>query len=211
MTMIDTFDSRVLRRADGYGQRFIHPGSYRYALVPAGLTPVTAGHRYLVDVVPSADAETSMRQHNIVVTVDGTRFKPDKDAVTIKEGDLVMWNCPHATTTPFAVIGDESFFDSSILSNECGFSHAFGSPGVYRWTDANGSGIGGVVRVINPECSTPDDFRQWRQSLTTGTLVMIADGHAEPDEIEIVTGQTVYFAVMTGPGITITDARALYS
>ena len=211
MTMIDTFDSRALRRTDGYGQRFMSPGSYRYGLVAAGPGPVITGHHYSVDVLPSAEADPSMHQHNIVVTTDGTRFTPDNDAVTIEEGDLVMWNCPHATTTPFTVVGDQPFFDSSLLTNECGFSHAFGSPGVYRWIDANGSGIGGVVRVTNPECSTPDDFRRWRESLTAGTLVMIADGQAEPAEVKIVTGQTVYFAVMTGPGITITDARALYS
>ena len=30
---------------------------------------------------------------------------------------------------------------------------------------------------------------------------------AEPAEVDIVVGQTVYFAIVTGPGVTITDAR----
>ncbi len=38
---------------------------------------------------------------------------------------------------------------------------------------------------------------------------MIADGKAQPDKVEIVTGQTVFFAVVTSPGISITDERFL--
>ena len=96
-------------------------------------------------------ASVRMRQHNVVVHVDGARFTPDEDSLTIEEGDLVLWNCPHATTIPFVIAGDDEFFDSSNLVNECGFSHAFGSPGEYRWRDAHGSGIGGVVRVSAPD------------------------------------------------------------
>ncbi|HEV8560204.1 MAG TPA: hypothetical protein VGR06_28045 [Actinophytocola sp.] len=36
---------------------------------------------------------------------------------------------------------------------------------------------------------------------------MIAQGDVEPAEVDIVTGQTVFFIVVSGPGITITDAR----
>jgi hypothetical protein len=36
---------------------------------------------------------------------------------------------------------------------------------------------------------------------------MVSYDKAEPAEVDIVVGQTVYFAIVTGPGITITDAR----
>jgi hypothetical protein len=41
---------------------------------------------------------------------------------------------------------------------------------------------------------------------TRGALVTIK-GRAEPQQVEIVTGQTVSFAVVDAPGITIMDQR----
>lgn len=34
--MTENLDSRALRNIDCYGQRFMKPGTYAYALVPAG-------------------------------------------------------------------------------------------------------------------------------------------------------------------------------
>jgi hypothetical protein len=44
------------------------------------------------------------------------------------------------------------------------------------------------------------------KALSQGALVTIK-GRAEPQQVEIVTGQTVFFAVVDAPGITITDQR----
>ena len=38
---------------------------------------------------------------------------------------------------------------------------------------------------------------------------MIDGEQAEPVRIEIVTGQTVFFAIVKGPGVTVTDRRLL--
>ena len=38
---------------------------------------------------------------------------------------------------------------------------------------------------------------------------MIQNGKAEPASVEIVTGQTVFFAIVKAPGISITDERIL--
>ena len=38
---------------------------------------------------------------------------------------------------------------------------------------------------------------------------MIAEGISQPKEVEIHTGQTVYFAIVKGSGISITDERVL--
>ena len=40
-------------------------------------------------------------------------------------------------------------------------------------------------------------------------MVMIADNKPQPAEVEVVTGQTVFFTVIKGPGISITDTRLL--
>jgi hypothetical protein len=61
--------------------------------------------------------------------------------------------------------------------------------------------------VRDPEVRAEDDLKRWREQIGVGTLVMIAQGDVEPAEVDIVTGQTVFFIVVSGPGITITDAR----
>ena len=150
-----------------------------------------------------------MRQHLIEVAYQDATMVPDQPELTVLAGDLVLWHSRDAARLPFAVVGEKDFFDSHRLVNECGFSHAFAVAGEYHWRDAFGSGLQGVVRVSDPKGSGERDLRAWQKRLTQGTLVMIKDGAAEPAEIDIVTGQTVYFAVVTGPGISVTDSRIL--
>ena len=45
--------------------------------------------------------------------------------------------------------------------------------------------------------------------LKKGTVVMVTEGKAQPREVQIMTGQTVFFAIPKGPGISITDERLL--
>jgi plastocyanin len=206
--MIDTLDSRALRLTDCYGQRFMKTGTYRYGVVPVEGHLVTDERPFTVQVL-ERKAHTTMTQTSVVVKSEGGKFRAEPADVTIEAGDLVLWNCPDAKAMPYMVVGDKEFFGSHRLVNESGFSHAFGSAGEYPWADAYGSGAAGVVRVKDPGCKTADEFESWRKTLAKGTLVMIADGRAEPREVHIVTGQTVFFAVVKGPGISITDQRLL--
>ena len=119
---------------------------------------------------------------------------------------MVVWNSPDAATRPFAVVGEKEFFGSSALTNECGYTHVFMTAGEHEYVDANGSGLRGVVRVADPQLGGPEDLRAWQSRLGEGTLVMISDGRPEPAEVDIVLGQTVFFAVVKGTGVTITDA-----
>jgi plastocyanin len=203
--VIDTFDSRVLRRTDCYGQRFMRPGVYQYDVVLTGGHAMTLERPYRIEVT-AGQPGTAMRQFNVSVHQEGRRFTVDEPVLSIEEGDLVIWNCSNATAG-FAIAGEEEFFGNDALVNECGFSHAFSAAGKYEWVDAHGSGLAGVVTVSDPSCKTATDLREWREALARGTLVMIADGKAEPAEVSVLTGQTVYFAVVKGPGITVTDRR----
>ena len=205
--MIDSFDSRALRNTDCYGQRFMRAGTYRYDLVHAAWAPATSEHPYQVRVTAAKDAERGMQQHTVLVRADGNRFRPDTETVRVDVGDLVVWHCPDAAGTPFAVVGDKAFFGNAALVNESGFSHAFSAAGEYPWVDAHGSQLGGVVRVKDPACGDMDDFRSWQRQLSKGALVMITGSSAEPAEVEILTGQTVYFAVVKAGGVSVTDAR----
>jgi plastocyanin len=219
--MSENLDSRALRNTDCYGQRFMKPGIYTYALVPAGGAGVSNDFPYVVEVVErSSEQERDMHQTTVTVrfvkerhgdccderTSDPGRFVPDQERVTVEAGDMVVWNSPDAATRPFAVDGQKEFFGSTALTNECGYTHVFMTPGDHEYVDANGSGLHGVVRVADPKPRDLDELRAWQSRLGEGTLVMISDGRPEPAEVEIMLGQTVFFAVVKGPGVSITDA-----
>jgi hypothetical protein len=62
-----------------------------------------------------------------------------------------------------------------------------------------------VVRVADPKPRNHHELATWQSRLGEGTLVMVSDGRSEPAEVEIMLGQTVFFAVVKGPGVTITE------
>jgi len=205
--MLDTLDSRTLGRTDCYGQRFMRPGTYAYNILTAGGHHVTDERPFTIEV-QERDGEARMEQHTVAARYTDGRFIPERPEISIQEGDLVLWNCPDSAL-PYVVAGDREFFASDRLSNECGYSHAFGSVGEYRWTDAYGSGLGGLVRVQDPHIEEHGALQRWHELVKKGTVVMIEGKRAEPREVEIVIGQTVFFAVTKTSGISITDERLL--
>ena len=205
--MLEVLDSRALRRTDCYGQRFMKAGTYRYHIVSPQADLITDERPFAIEVVGN-ELTAHMQQHTVIVRRDGGRFKPDQENVKIRAGDLVLWNCPDSAL-PYMIAGDKEFFSSYRLTNECGYSHAFGTSGEFHWIDAFGSKVSGVVRVKNPDGKERADIERWRQTLAKGAIVVVTGDKAEPREIDIVMGQTVFFAVSKGPGISITDARLL--
>jgi hypothetical protein len=203
--MIDSFDSRALRYVDCYGQRFMRPGEFRYNVLAVGSHLAVTERPFRIAV--SDRGGDQMTQHSVSLSIRGRDFVPDQPDLAIALGDMVMWNCPLPAARPFAVVGDQEFFGSTNLVNESGYSHIFSAAGDHHWVDANRGAVRGLVRVRDPEVRTEDDLKRWREQIGVGTLVMIADGRVEPGEVDIVTGQTVFFIVVSGPGITITDAR----
>jgi plastocyanin len=203
---LNMLDSRAIGRASCYAQRFMRPGTYSYAVVP-GHGHVLAAE-FPFRIVVTEDKGREMAQHNVLVSDGKNGLAVDSDELRIALGDLVLWTGGGRTTAPFTVVGEQDFFNSARLTNECGYSHAFGTPGEYRWVDAYGSGLGGTVTVREVEASDKA-FTAWKKQLQEGSLVMIQDGKADRTELEIMVGQTVFFAVVTGPGISITDARLL--
>jgi plastocyanin len=207
--MYNALDSRALGRADCYAQRFMRPGDYRYAIVPGHAQAISSDYPFVVHVKDKAAEGKSaeMAQHNLRVISDGKKFSVAPATVTIAVGDMVVWN--GGGDIPFAVAGEQDFFNSHRMVNECGFSHAFGMAGDYHWRDAFGSKLAGVVHVRDPDCTSDHQRKKWRETLAEGHLVMIADGKADRTEVEIMTGQTIFFAIVKTPGISITDSRLL--
>lgn len=206
--MLDSFDSRALRLTDCYGQRFMKAGTFHYHVLPAGAECVVDERPFVITAVETK-GKSGMTQHHVTVRAEGAAFKVDPPELQIEAGDLVLWHCPDAKAVPYAVVGDKDFFASTRLLNESGFTHAFSAAGEYRWRDAYGSDVGGVIRVRDPSCKNHNDVRKWRAALGSATLVMISDNKAQPPEVEILTGQTVFFAVTKSKGVSVTDERLL--
>jgi len=203
--MNDNFDSRALGKTDCYGQRFMKVGTYRYHVLPVGGDRYTDERPYMIKVVERR-ATTKMNSHNVAVTQVG-HFHAEPGEITIEAGDMVLWNCCTSGAQPYIVVGDKEFFNSARLVNESGYTHAFGTPGEFEWVDVHGGKASGIVRVKNPACKDAKDVQRWRNQLSKGTIVMISDGKVEPQQVEIMVGQTVFFAVVNGVGISITDRR----
>lgn len=208
MNAIDNLDSRALRLTDCYGQRFMREGRFSWNALPAGGAMMVAERPFTIEARPRT-SKGQMAQHDVVLRWNERRFVPDRAELTIEVGDLVIWHCPDASAPGYEIAGDQAFFGSASLVNECGYSHAFGMPGRYEWADANGTGLRGVVVVVPMHCKGRDDLARWHQQISEAALVMIQGGKADPAEVQIVVGQRVYFAIVTGPGITVTDRRLL--
>ena len=208
MNGIDTLDSRALRLTDCYGQRFMREGRRTWNALPAGGGTITDDRPFTIEVAPRK-GDGKMAQHDITLRWQDRRFVPDRTKLAVEVGDLVVWHCPDATAPGWEIAGDKTFFGSAALVNECGYSHAFGLPGRYEWADARGSQVHGIVDVVPVQCANGDELARWRKQISQAALVMIQDGKADPAEVKVVVGQTVYFAVVTGPGITVTDRRLI--
>ena len=120
----------------------------------------------------------------------------------------MLWNAPDPGTPPYAVHGEgEQEFSSAAMSGECGYSHAFGVAEEYEWRTADGGGLPGRVVVSDLDLSDPRECDRWMAAVEEGTVVAIDDDRADPDEVRILTGQAVFWAIVKGEGITITDER----
>src|SRR5437773_8167667 len=169
--MFDPLDSRALRRTDCYAQRFMKAGTYPYNVLPAFGDCIQRDRPFTIKVVETK-GKKAMTQHNVTVHFQKGRFTADPAETTIETGDLVLWNCPDAGATPYCIVGEKEFFASNRMTNECGYSHAFGIAGEYQWRDANGSDVHGVVRVSDSECKDHSEFAHWHENtLKKGTLV----------------------------------------
>ena len=208
---MDTLDSRALSYVDCFARRFAKAGSVTYGITSAsvrcGLHDEDA---FVIDVQErrQAGGKGENAQHDVTVKMKAGRFTVEPAKLSIQAGDVVMWHAASSAVPGFIVSGQagDLRFSSASLDAESLYTHAFGVPGTYEWGDTGQSKIGGRVVVKDLDTKSKEDCEKWMSSLSEGALVTIK-GRAEPQQVEIVTGQTVFFAVVDAPGITITDQR----
>ena len=201
-------DSRSLTYVNTFGRRFTRPGQVRYRVGSAAAIcrPSDEEFPFTIDVAKGQGG----KQHNIAVELRGDRFETDPPELTIAEGDVVLWHSP-SPAAGYVIQGDgeAGSFDSSSLTNDVLYTHAFGTPGEYEWVDAIGRSVSGLVTVTTLDTSDRKQCGEWVDALERGTLVVIDGNNSDPAEVSIVAGQTVLFAIVAADGITVTDARFL--
>ena len=211
---MNTLDSRFLNRTNCFSYRFAAAGTFRYEVSPLALPFGEDDDEGAPRIVVSETEGAAQRQHHITVDKVGGKLTADPARLEINLGDLVTWSTGGSTALGFAVRGTigKTAVDSATLRDDSVFTHAFGLPGEYAWADANGSRLRGVVRVVRPrlETRTAGERRaEWQRALATGAMVRVRGETAEPAEVEIVVGQTVFWAVQDAPGVSITDVALL--
>lgn len=207
---MDMLDSRCLRYTDCFAQKFAAPGRFRYHVTHAAGAWLPVEERaFTINVKERGKARGKGRQHNVGIRREGKGLLAVTAQLEIEAGDMVLWNTADPAVPGFVVSGEGAniAFNSAALNSEAVYTHAFGTPGEFRWVDANGSKLSGVVRVRPIERADKDGFQKWVATLKQGSLVTISGEKATPEEVEILVGQTVFWAVEKASGITITDVR----
>ena len=205
-----SLDSRYLTYVNTFGRRFGEPGQVRYRLISGAVVcqPAREDFPFTIEVADGKGGQ----QHDVTVRSKGDRLVADPDGLQITAGDVVLWHSL-ASTPGYVVVGEgegeSASFDSSSLTSETVYTHAFGIPGDYEWADAINRSVSGVVRVTSLESGDRKQCREWMEALERGTVVVIEGDRPDPAEVSILAGQTVFFAVAAAEGITITDSRLL--
>lgn len=205
-----TLDSRHMTYLNCFAQKFSKPGTYRYRIMSSNTSGLERDARFSIDVKPAA-SPAKIQQHDVAVRLEGREFVADPPSISIMAGDLVMWNTPDSSIAGYVIEseGSDVSFSSSRLTSEAVYTHAFGTPGTYRWRDANGGKLGGTVEVVSGETDSPESARKWLKDLGKPTLIRVRGERATPDKVRILTGQTVAWAIEEAAGISVTDASVV--
>ena len=205
-----TLDSRRMTYLNCFGQKFSKPGTYRYRITSSSTSGLDRDARFSIDVKPAA-SPAKIQQHDVAVRLEGRELVADPPFVSINAGDLVVWNTPDSSIAGYLIEGEGSglSFSSARLTREAVYTHAFGVPGTYRWRDANGGKLGGTVEVVSGETDSPESARKWLEDLASPTLIRVRGDRATPEKVQILTGQTVAWAIEEAAGISVTDASVV--
>jgi plastocyanin len=208
---MDTLDSRSLRYIDCFAQKFTTPGHvyYRISTLAGACLPFGEEGEFTIDVRTRSEKGGESQQHDVQVRREGNRFVADPPNLEIHAGDMVLWNTPDPSIAGYVVVGEGAGgkFDSSALNSEAVFTHAFGSPGEYKWVDAHRGKISGVIHVRSLDPKDKEQCQKWLATLEEGSLIVIEGDSVRPKKMEILTGQTVFWAIQKASGISITDSR----
>jgi plastocyanin len=210
---MNTLDSRFCRDGDTFAQKFSQAGQYVYDFNLPGLNRLSKEDgRFRIEVSRGDGSKKEGRQHFVTVKQRDKMLLADPAKLQIEAGDVVLWSTSDPNTAGFSISGhsEKDSFSSAALTREALYTHAFGTPGEIEWGDAKQRRTYGKITGRMPQTNTEKDRDAFREVLKSGTLITIRDDKAEPSQVEISVGQTVFFAVEKASGISITDRRLMF-
>lgn len=211
---MDTLDSRSLHYIDCFFQKFSKPGKayYRLTTIADICFPDEMEDAYRIDIKKRQGGDQESQQHHVLVRREGAQFMAEPQTLEIKPGDVVVWTTTDPKGFGFAIQGEgpDGKFDSTAITHNAVYTHAFGTPGDYEWMDANGGRVSGKVYVRSLDVNDVEQCKKWTAALSDGTVIVIRDDSADPAEVEILAGQTVFWAIERAAGISITDSRLVH-
>ncbi|HEY4266941.1 MAG TPA: hypothetical protein VGM94_02005 [Galbitalea sp.] len=195
---------------NGFAQRFSKPGSYRYRIASSGTSALERDGSFSIEV-KDGNARDKGTQHDVRVRLEGRELVADPPDLSIDVGDLVLWTSADSSIAGYAIEGEgRGFtFSSARLASETVYTHAFGLPGTYRWLDAHGGKVGGIVEVVSPEGTREREQDAWLAALGRPAVITVKGELADPKRIEILTGQTVAWVIEQAKGMTVTEASLI--
>jgi plastocyanin len=205
--MANNLDSRSITLGDTFAQQFKKEGTVEYHVAPDAAWP--ADEKGYEIHVGSKKGKGDPETHYVTVRLVDRQLTAEPPTLEITAGDVVMW-CPADSATPGFQIcggGPQGTVSSAEMTGGCLYSHAFGVAGTYAWRDPYGSGISGEVVVRDPKIESEVDRAACRKSLGEGKVVLIRGEKAEPAKVEVMTGQTVFWAVEKAKGVAVADSR----
>lgn len=212
--MNQDLDSRILNYGECFAMKFTRQGKAIYH-IQASSSYVLPGadNSFSINVCESSSKKGDEKQHTITIKREGARLYAEPEHLEIDENDVVLWHADNPKVHNFVISGESGQiqFDSARMEQYSVYTHAFGLEGEYHWQDAYGSKVGGVIKVKSPQCLDKKSQAKWLRSMDKGNLITISGNKVEPTELQIVTGQTVMWAIEKSEGISITDSRLLTS
>jgi plastocyanin len=208
---MNSLDSRYLRLGDTFAHRLTKSGRYHYGVgAPGGIAP--SSHHAKFEIVVAAEKGATSQTHYVTVAWANGAFSVEPANLHIKNNDVILWSTASAATPGFAVQGSskDAHFDSAEMPANSMYSHAFGVTGEIAWSDAADPKIGGFIVVsAPPEIRTDQHRMDYVNKLSEASIVMIDAPKAHPKRLKVVLGQTVFFAIRSGHGISIVDKTLL--
>lgn len=210
---MNTLDSRSLGVGDCFAMKFAGHGPSRYLLSRGVHAPTTVGPKdgFPIVVNPKRDPAAAAKQHYVQVKSGAGGLAPATEELAIEAGDTVLWYTTDAAAAGFSVAGagEKLVFGSHKLTAEAIYTHAFGLPGTYEWTDPLARHVSGtvVVKAVTPR--NDKEMQAWLDSLSKGASFEIRGGKVTPEKVEIVVGQTVFWKAWDGDGLAVVDKRLL--
>ncbi len=208
---MNSLDSRILRLGDTFAHRFTSAGTYRYT-IGVHCEIATPDHHRSFEIVVAAERGKASKTHYVTVSSAQNGLTAEPESLHISNNDVILWSPASAATPGFAVRGASktATFDSADLPANSMYSHAFGSEGVFEWRDVRDPKLNGSVTVVaHSPCRSADERDAYLRKLGEATLVMIDAPKAHPKKVSVALGQTVFFAVRNGHGISIVDRLLL--